>query len=206
MNIPPNTDPNGQTPPGSTPGQTPTVPLGQTPNGQPQQRTTLDNLPPDIQDYIKNLRKEAETSRKELDAKAKADQALEQQRLKEQGEWRTLAEQNAVQVKELVPIKEEYEQLSALMADQIKTQIKDWPKEVKDLLPSDETPIRVRYSQVQKLQALANQLKDQAQTQQRASLPGNRPGPQPNQNSEQTRDQQKEEFRLRRKRSGMYGL
>jgi hypothetical protein len=206
MNIVPNTDPNGQTPPGSTPGQTPTVPLGQTPNGQPQQKTTLDNLPPDIQDYIKDLRKEAETSRKELDAKAKADQAAEQQRLKEQGQWQGLAEQATARVKELEPVQEDYKALSALLADQIKAQTKDWPKEVKDLLPGDDTPIKVRYEQVQKLQTLATQLASQSQQQQRASLPGNKPGPQPNQNNEQTREQQVNDFRLRRKQGGMYGL
>jgi hypothetical protein len=206
MNIVPNTDPNGQTPPGSTSGQTPTVPLGQTPNGQPQQKTTLDNLPPDIQDYIKDLRKEAEASRKELDAKAKADQAAEQQRLREQGEFKQLAEQSAARVKELEPIQERYTALSGLLADQIKAQVKDWPKEVKDLLPGDDTPIEVRYQQVQKLQTLATQLASQAQTQQRASLPGNKPGPQQIQNNEQTREQQVNDFRLRRKQSGMYGL
>jgi len=205
VNVPPNTDPNGQTPPGSAPGQTPTTPQGLTPNGQPQQKTTMDNLPPDIQDYIRDLRKESENNRKALESELQAKRQAEEQKLKEQGEWQKIAEQSTVRVKELESTQEEYEQLSALMADQIKAQIKDWPKEVKDLLPSEDTKIGVRYAQVQKLQALAIQLGDKAQQQQRASLPGNKPNPQPS-NNEQTREQQVQEFRLRRKQSGMYGL
>lgn len=206
MNIPPNTDPNGQTPPGSVPpGQTPTVPQGQTPNGQ-QQKTTMDNLPSDIQDYIRDLRKDAETNRKALEAKVKADQEKDQQEKIKQGEWQKVAEERDLRVKELEPVQERYTALSTILTNQIKSQTKDWPKEVKDLLPNDDTPIEVRYEQVQKLQTLATQLASQSQQQQRASLPGNKPGPQPNQNNEQTREQQVNDFRLRRKQSGMYGL
>jgi 4-alpha-glucanotransferase len=165
----------------------------------------MDSLPPDIQDYIRDLRKESEASRKALEAKLKADEEKDQQEKIKQGEWQKVAEQRDLRVKELEPVKERYDALSTLLADQIKAQVKDWPKEVKDLLPSDDTPIEVRYSQVQKLQALAKQLTDQAQAQQRANLPGNTPGPR-QVNQEQSRDQQKEEFRLRRVRSGQYGL
>jgi len=199
------TDPNGQTPQGSAPtGQTPTTPQGQTPNGQ-QQRTTMDSLPPDIQDYIRDLRKESENNRKALEAKIQAEKQAEEARLKEQGEFKALAEQRETQLKELEPVKSRYDQLSTLLADQIKAQIKDWPKEVKDLLPSDDTPIEVRYSQVQKLQALALKVSEQAQAQQRANLPGNTPGPR-QANQEQSRDQQKQDFRLRRKQSGQYSI
>jgi len=134
-----------------------------------------------------------------------AAQAAEEARLKEQNQFKELAEKASTRVKELEPVKERYEQLSTLLADQIKAQTKDWPKEVKDLLPSDDTPIEVRYSQVQKLQSLAIQLADKAQAQQRASLPGNTPGPR-QANQEQSRDQQKQEFRIRRAKSGQYGL
>jgi hypothetical protein len=165
----------------------------------------MDNLPLDIQDYIKDLRKDAETNRKALEAKVKAEEADKQKQLQEQGEWQKVAEQRDLRVKELEPVQERYTALSTLLADQIKAQVKDWPKEVRDLLPSDDTPIEVRYSQVQKLQSLATQLASQAQAQQRASLPGNTPGPR-QANQEQSRDQQKEEFRLRRAKSGQYGL
>lgn len=206
MNIPPNTDPNGQTPPGSVPpGQTPTTPQGQTPNGQ-QQKTTMDNLPSDIQDYIRDLRKDAETNRKALEAKVKADQEKDQQEKIKQGEWQKVAEERDLRVKELEPVQERYTALSTILTNQIKSQTKDWPKEVKDLLPNDDTPIEVRYEQVQKLQTLATQLASQAQTQQRASLPGNKPGPQPQTNNEQTREQQINEFRLKRRQTGQYSL
>jgi hypothetical protein len=206
LNNPSNTDPNGQTPQGSAPGQTPTTPLGQTPNGQPQQqKTTMDNLPPDIQEYIRDLRKESEDRRKELEAKVKAEQEKDQQEQIKQGEWQKVAEQREAQLKEVEPVKARYDALSTLLSDQIKAQVKDWPKEVKDLLPSDDTPIEVRYNQVQKLQSLAIQLADKAQSQQRASLPGNTPGPR-QATQEQSREQQKQEFRVRRAKNGQYGI
>ena len=206
MNIPPNTDPNGQTPPGSTPGQTPTVPPGQTPNGQPQQKTTMDNLPSDIQDYIRDLRKESEANRKALEAKVKADQEKDQQEKIKQGEWQKVAEERDTRVKELEPVQERYTALSGLLADQIKAQTKDWPKEIKDLLLGEDATIEARFDQVRKFTPLAANYATQAQAQQRASLPGNKPGPQPNQNSEQTREQQIQEFRLRRKQTGQYSI
>lgn len=203
MNIPPGTNPSNVDPNGTPPGHGP----------NPQLQGNRDTSNEDLQRQLAEMQaKNAEfladnqKYREERRLANEAARAAEQQRLKEQGEFKQLAEQSATRVKELEPIQERYEQLSGLLKDQIKAQTKDWPKEVKDLLPGDDTPIEVRYSQAQKLQALADKVADQSQTQQRASLPGNRPGPQPNQNSEQTHEQQKDDFRLRRKRTGMYGL
>jgi hypothetical protein len=144
--------------------------------------------------------------REERRQQNEAAQAAEQQRLKEQGEFKQLAEQASARVKELEPVQERYTALSGLLADQIKAQIKDWPKEIKDLLLGEDATIEDRFAQVRKFTPLAANYATQAQAQQRASLPGNKPGPQQIQNSEQTREQQVSDFRLRRKQSGMYGL
>jgi chromosome segregation ATPase len=202
MNIPPGTNPSNVDP------GTPPV-HGTNPQLQGNRDTSLEDLQRQLAELqAKNAEFLADNQkyREERRLQNEAAKAAEQQRLKEQGEFKQLAEQSAARVKELEPVQERYTALSGLLADQIKAQIKDWPKEVKDLLPGDDTPIEVRYSQVQKLQTLATQLASQAQTQQRASLPGNKPGPQPNTNNEQTREQQVNDFRLRRKQSGMYGL
>ena len=193
-----NTDPNGQVPNGTVLQPQAGTSGGQAPNETP-------NIAEDLQRQIAELRKENASHRRKFQEQTQAAQVAEEARLKEQGQFKELAEQHAARVKELEPVQERYTQLSTLLADQIKAQTKDWPKEVKDLLPDSETPIEVRYSQVQKLQALASKVADQTQQQQRASLPGNTPGPR-QANQEQSRDQQKEEFRLRRKSSGMYGL
>ena len=210
-NNPSNSDPSGLTPNGSDPtGLTPN-PSGLTPNGT-LPKTSFESLPLDVQLYIKDLRKDEENIKSKLrqheEAQRKQEEETQkalQERLKQQGEFQKLAEQHEHRVKELEPVQERYTALSGLLADQIKAQVKDWPKEVKDLLPGDDTPIEVRYAQVQKLQALAIQLGEKAQQQQRASLPGNKPNPQPS-NSEQTREQQVQEFRLRRKQTGQYSI
>lgn len=205
MNIvpPQNTDPSQGGGNGIPPAH------GANPQLQGNRDTTLEDLQRQLAEVqAKNAEVLADNLkyREERRQQNEATQAAEQQRLKEQGEFKQLAEQSATRVKELEPVQERYEQLSGLLADQIKAQTKDWPQEVKDLLPGKETAIEVRYAQMQKLQALADKVADQSQTQQRSQLPGNKPGPQPNQNSEQTHEQQVTEFRIRRKNSGMYGL
>src|SRR4030095_13010946 len=94
-----------------------------------------------IQEYEASQEKQRREAAKQLEDKAK-----------EQGEWQKVAEQREARVKELEPIQERYAALATLLTGQIKAQTKDWPKEVKDLLPGDDTPIEVRYDQVQKLQ------------------------------------------------------
>ncbi|HEX3642869.1 MAG TPA: hypothetical protein VHV10_16410 [Ktedonobacteraceae bacterium] len=204
MTIPQNTNPNPQAGNGTDPqpqagNSTPRA------GNEPQTTVSL-TIAEDLQRQIAELRAENAKHRNKAKEQEQAAQAAEQQRLREQGEFKQLAEQSSARVKELEPVQERYTALSGLLADQIKAQIKDWPKEVRDLLPGDDTPIEVRYSQVQKLQTLATQLASQAQQQQRASLPGNKPGPQPNQNNEQTREQQINDYRVRRRQTGSYNL
>lgn len=170
--------PGGQTPPGGDPpGQTPT-PQGQTPSG----RTPFDSLPPDVQDYIKTLRDEAKATREQAkalkehadaEAKAKADAA--EAALKEQGQFKQLAEKHEKRVAELEPIATSYTKLAELVSEQIKEETKDWPATVKALDPGKDAPIEVRLAWKTRAQAIVAELVNQA----RGSLPGNRPNPTP---------------------------
>jgi hypothetical protein len=126
--------------------------------------------------------KKFEDDAKKQEATAKA--ALEAQ-LKEQGEFKKLAEQHEARVKELEPIAQNYAQLSQLVSSQIDTRIKDWPAEVKALVPDASTPVEQRIEQVEKLQSLVEKL----QTQARAQLPGNAPNPRPSQTSHDNTEQ-----------------
>lgn len=174
---------SGQTPPSEgSPGQTPTTTTtsGQTPQQQqpPRQtpqsgRTSLDDLPQDIQDLVRGLRREAKETREALDTKLRAEQELESARLKEQGQWKALAEQHESRVKELEPAVTLLQELSELIAEQIKVDTKDWPASVKALDPGKDAPIKARLAWKTQAAAIVTELSTQA----RGQLPGNRPNP-----------------------------
>jgi hypothetical protein len=190
-------DPSGQTPNGSTnPGQTPPTPNGQTPNGQ---KTPLNSLPQDVQEYIKSLRKESESSREQLDARSKQDQAAEEQRQREQGEFQKLADKYKTRVEELEQYQERYGKLAEQLSAQIKAQIKGWPAEVKALDPGDEAPIEDRLSWVERVTPLVARLEQQTQGQR----PGNGPDPKPSGGSP---EETKNHYRQKLGASGRYAI
>lgn len=121
-------------------------------------------------------RKERQEQKTAEQAKEAADRAKEEALKREQGQFKELAEKYGAEVQQLKPVQESYNALSTVIADQLKEQVKDWPQEVKDLLPPDDTPIDARYAQVQKLQAFVNKLNASATPQTR---PGNGPNPKP---------------------------
>jgi len=166
-------DPQGQTPQ-TTPGQTPTTttPPGQTPASV---KTSLSELPQDIQDLVRGLRREAKESREALEAKLKTEQDAEQQRLKQQGQFEELAKQHESRVKELEPIATRYSALAELVSEQIKTETSSWPASVKALDPGKDAPIEERLAWKNRAAAIVAEL----QTTARATLPGNRPNPTP---------------------------
>ncbi len=147
------------------PGQTP-------PGGDPQGQT---ELPQDIQDLVRGLRREAKESREALEAKLKTEQDAEQQRLKQQGQFEELAKQHESRVKELEPMLARYTALSELVSEQIKTETKDWPASVKALDPGKDAPIEERLAWKNRAAAIVTELATTA----RGSLPGNRPNPTP---------------------------
>lgn len=169
----------GQTPNSVDPtGQTPnTAPNGQTPNGTPP-KTAFESLPQDIQDMITGLRNENKDKRKTIDAIEAEKKLAEEQKLREQGEFQKLAEQHQARVKELEPTVERYQKLSDLVHEQIKAQVKEWPDEVKTLVPDKNTPVEERLTALEKLKPLAEKFAVQA----RGAQPGNAPNPRPSDN------------------------
>lgn len=190
--------PDGQTPVEPTPsGQTPQpVPQGQTPQTH---RTSIDTLPVDIQEYIKSLRADAKKLRSEKETQERANQEAEEARLKQQGEYKTLAEKHEARVRELEPVASRYQSLSELVNTQIDAQIKDWPPELKTFDPGKRAPIEDRMAWVNKSLPLLERLQHQART----MAPGNSPAPQP---SSGPPDRDVQELRDRYRATGRYGI
>ncbi|MGI9061605.1 MAG: hypothetical protein ACR2H5_23860 [Ktedonobacteraceae bacterium] len=171
-NNPSTTEPEGQTPNGADPqGQTPN-PQSQTASGT-QQKTSIDTLPVDIQEYIARLRMEAEEANKKTKAEAKAKQVAEEARLAEQGQFKELAAKHEARAQKLEPVAASYAALAEMLSKQITAEMKDWPAEVKALYPGDTAPIEQRLEWLEKSRSLIGMLQQQA----RGTLPGNRPNP-----------------------------
>jgi len=172
-NVPgqPNVDPTTNPPPNVGPSD---LNVNQNPPSLEELQKQLADAQQKLAKFEQNnfeLR-EKERQRKSQEA---ADKAALEQKLKEQGEWKSLAEQHEARVRELEPVQERYGALASVITEQITAQTKDWPKEVKDLLVGEEAPVDVRYAQVQKLQLLVDKMAEQ----QRGMQPGNSPGPRP---------------------------
>jgi len=127
----------------------------------------------DIQRVIADLRKENAAHRKKAKEQEEQAQVAEQERLRQAGEYKQLAEQHEKRVKELEPIQESYTRLAEQINAQIQAEVKDWPTEVKSLVPDTIVPVELRLEQVAKLRPLIAQLAQQA----RGQAPGNRPNP-----------------------------
>lgn len=182
MNIPPNTDPsqgggNG-TPPahGANSGSHGDQSSTSTPSVEELQKQLAKALAENAEFLADNKKYRKKQKEQEEAAKAKEaeDRAKEEAAKREQGQFKELAETYGAKVKELEPTIERYNALSSVIDSQIKEQTKDWPKEVKDLLPDDSVSIEDRYAQVQKLQAFVDKLNATPQPK-----PGNGPNPKP---------------------------
>jgi DNA repair exonuclease SbcCD ATPase subunit len=173
--IPSNSNPTEQDSKGTDPkGQDPTS-KGQDPNEKPPlSREALEAIVAELREENAKNRVKLQKHTDEQKKQAAEAQASEEARLKEQNQFKELAEKYGAKVQELEPTVERYTALSGLLDGQIKEQVKDWPKEVKDLLPDDSVSIEDRYAQVQKLQAFVDKLQAQPQTK-----PGHAPNPKP---------------------------
>lgn len=184
MTIPQNTDPshgdgNGTPPPhGGTSGSHGDQSSTSTPTLEELQKQLADLQSKNAEFLADNKKYRAKQKEQEEAARLQeaADRAKEEARLREQSQFKELAEKYGAEVQQLKPVQERYNALSAVLADQLKVQTKEWPQEVKDLLPADDTPIEDRYAQVQKLQAFVDKLNASAAPQTR---PGNGPNPKP---------------------------
>jgi chromosome segregation ATPase len=187
----------GQTPPpGGQTGQTP-PPQSQTQSGQQQQqKTPIDALPPDVQEYIRLLRNEAKTTREQLEAETRAKQQAEEERLKKRGEYEELAKKHEQRVKELEPLAQQLTTLANLVKGQIDAQIKDWPEAIKTFDPGPDADVIARLAWMEKARPHVAPLV----AQQRGQAPGNSPNPPPA--NQGTSEQDVNELRRRIRESG----
>lgn len=190
-----NSDTNGQTPNESdlNPGQTP-APQDQTVNGQ---KTPLETLPADIQDYIKRLRTEAEEANERKKAEAKARAKAEAAQLAEQGKYKELYEQHQLRVAELEPVAERYQDLAKQVRAQIQTETAQWPAEVKAFYPGDDAAVEQINDWYARSKPIVAKL-----TESKGRTPGNGPNPAPSSGTPETKQR---EFEQRMRRSGRYG-
>lgn len=113
-------------------------------------------------DLDRLIKDRLERERAAAAAKAQKDkEAAEAEKLKEQAEWKTLAEQHEGRVKELEPqieaIKAERDALAEIVTARVAAEIKDWPAEVKALIP-DDGGLLVRLAAVEKARPIAAKL------------------------------------------------
>lgn len=105
---------------------------------------------------------EVVTRLRDLEAKqAKRDEAerkAAEQRATEQGQWEQLARDREQQIAQLTTQAERAERYSKTLHTRIDSEIKDWPSEVKDLVPAADGDPDARQGQVEKLRPLIAKL------------------------------------------------
>jgi hypothetical protein len=191
-----NTPPaGGQAPPqGDPPGQAPTTTPPQVGDGQSQQQSLSQE---EMAKVIADLRKENAAHRNKAKEQERLAQEAEAERLRQQGEYKALAEKHEARVKELEPIAESYTRLASTMNAQIEAEIKDWPTEVKSLVPGADVPVESRLEHMARMRPLLEKLQVQA----RGTQPGNSPNPRP---SGQTPDNVRDEYEKRLRATARY--
>jgi DNA repair exonuclease SbcCD ATPase subunit len=153
----------------------------------------------DLQRQIKELRAENAKHRKKAQEQEATAQREVEQRLKEQGEYKQLAEQHEARVRELEPVNERYTNLSAQISKQIASETKDWPRELKAFDPGEDAPIEDRLAWMEKSRPLLQKLQDQA----RSGMPGNSPNPKP---AGTTPEAQQNHYRNKALNTGRYQI
>ena len=123
-------------------------PAGENENQQQQQtgKTPLDTLPPDVQSYIDELRRENAKHRTAARTAEKAARDAEEKRMAEQQEWKTLAEARAARLAELEQIQAQAEEIQATFTASMEHRLKQVPS---DVLKNTVEPIRAAMSPVQ---------------------------------------------------------
>lgn len=125
-----------------------------------------------LKDRLDRKEREAETKAAKDKEKADAD------KLKEQEKWKELADSNETKAKTLETQLEtataSLAKLTEIVQAQLTADIKDWPDEVKSILPGADADLLVRYDAIMKAKPLAAKLIGAP------GVPGNRPNPKPN--------------------------
>lgn len=153
----------------------------------------------DLQRQIKELRSENAKHRKKAQEQEAAARAEVEQRLKEQGEYKQLAEQYQSEVQRLTPVQERYTNLSAQISKQIASETKDWPRELKAFDPGEDAPIEDRLAWMEKSRPLLKKLQEQA----KSGMPGNSPNPKP---ASTTPEHMQNQYREKALNTGRYRI
>lgn len=196
-----NAAPNGQASNGAVPpsqalnsdGQAP----NETPNKPPLSREDLEAIAASARKQAAEARVELNKLKAEKQQQEEAGRRAEEERLRQQGEYQKLLEQQAPEFERLRSVEQDYLALSASTHKQIDAEIKDWPKEVKALVPSAETPVHQRMDRLNEARAVLALVQQQA----RSQSPGNGPNPKPAGNTPEDLSKQYEQ---RMRRSGGY--
>jgi len=110
------------------------------PDGGSEQQGRIEDLAPWAQTYVRSLRNEAAANRKALTNAENAARQREQQALAEQGNFKTLAEQRALEVAGLTPYKERVDALEALIRAGNEARIKQVPEALRTMIPAKYAP------------------------------------------------------------------
>lgn len=131
--------PNPSATTGGDEGKTPATPNASTqPNTEtkPDAKTPLNTLPPDVQQYIDDLRKEAETYRKEKKAAELVAKKAEEDTLANQQKWQELAEKRAQRIAELEPVALQLEEINGAFNATLTAKLEALPEDIrKELEP-----------------------------------------------------------------------
>jgi hypothetical protein len=128
-------------PQGKTPDESPNVQTDKA-NG----KTPLESLPADVQEYIRELRRENEKRRKtEDDIKAAAEdekRKAEEAALAQQQKWQELAEKRAKELDALKPVEQRYKALEEAFVAALAKRIDKVPDAYKSALELISDPIK----------------------------------------------------------------
>lgn len=113
------------------------------------QRTEIKDLPPDIQGYIDELRRENAKWRTEKKKAEDAVRKAEEEKLASQQEWKTLAEQRAARLAELERVKEQADAIEAAFTAGLEARLKAIPEDKRKRLvePVRKTMSALEFSQ-----------------------------------------------------------
>ena len=138
--------PNGQLQPPAGTGN-PTAPqAGEDPNKQTYTKDEYDRLKKnkhEADNEARNLRERLRALEEKQSQIDSAAQAAETERLKQQGEFQTLAEQRETELNQLKPqyqgLQGKYDELSKLAKSRLEAEVKDWPAKLKAKLPQGDS-------------------------------------------------------------------
>jgi hypothetical protein len=154
---------SGAPAPVEQPVQSPPAAAQNTESGQQQEQTIPYARFKEVNDQLAELR------RKDQEREAK-ERAEVEKRAKEQGQYQELLETRTKELDDLKPKAEQADRYAQRLHARIDAEIKEWPKELKDLVPDTTTDPEAREAQVEKLRPLMTKL-------QATRSPGTPPGP-----------------------------